>query len=383
MIIGVDGGALAINDERLKVGVYTVTERILEKISQLDNSNNYRIYSFSQIGEGRTSGEGKNVEYRVLFPKGYMKIWIPLELIRKPVDVFLGISQVLPKSVLSKKFDVAKYRRRKIFRSPFLIGFVHDLGFLSRPDLYPGSAKKLRVQTDDLISRADRIVAVSDATRRDILRQYGSSVPPISVLYEGVDERFTHTGEKFVSGNPYILFVGALKPAKNVPTLIAAFANFLKSQRKIYDLLLVGGDYWPDPKIYQAVKRYGLTDRVKFTGTVDAAQLPAYYRGAELFVSPSLVEGFGLTVAEAQACGCPVIASSAGSLPEVAGDGGILLKPRDVDGYTKAMASVVSRKDLRTQLVQKGLKNVRRFSWEKFVRGVMGLYPHIDEKRSE
>ena len=151
MIIGVDCGALSISDGRLKVGVWRVTYNLLRELAKLDKKNEYRLYTFAPIGEQF----GKNFKNVVVRPRvGWSRISLPIELRLHPIDVFLGLSQMLPVCNAKK------------------IGFIHDLGFLHYPEAYPGSLEKLKNQTAQLIARADRIVTMSETSKKDIEKQY-------------------------------------------------------------------------------------------------------------------------------------------------------------------------------------------------------------------
>lgn len=347
MIIGVDAGALSVTDDRLKVGVYRVVFNLLKELGCLDKKNTYRLYSFLPIEEGILNDLGQSMTNVVLPQKGWFKIWLPLELRRRPPDVFLGLSQALP-----------SFAKRTI-------GFIYDLGFLHYPKAYPDSLIKLKKQTEDLVKCADHLIVISQAVADDVKKQY--KVDSL-VSYPGVDARFKQTGEKYNSKNPYFLFVGALKRGKNVPTLLRAFVEFLKTSRKKYDLLLIGGDYWFDPAIVP-------TNRVKRLGFVPDADLPKYYRGAVALVVPSIWEGFCLPVVEAMACCCPVIASSAGALPEITRSAGILVDPLDTESLANAMRQISTNIALRKTLAGRGKLRAKQFSWSKMAKSITSLYP--------
>lgn len=349
MKIGVDGGAVAISDERLKVGVYQVCSNLFRRLGELDHDNTYYIYSFFPIG-----GFGQRVENKVLRPqRGWFTIRLPVELLLHPVDIFLGVSQAIPSGAKRS------------------IGFIYDLGFLYHPEAYSGSYEKLKKQTDNLVKRSDKIIAISHAVKADIEKVYGVDVKKITVAYPGVDDRFTQTGIAFKGSNPYFLFVGALKPGKNVPRLIEAFGQFQKTQKKLFDLYLVGGDYWLDPHIDETIKKYKLEHRVKKLGFVPDKKLPDYYRGAVAFVSPSLHEGFCMPVVEAMASGCPVIGSTQGAMPEIIGEAGIIVEPTDADALVRAMQNMAYNAKQRNTYITKGLKQARTYSWDTFAKTVL------------
>src|SRR4030042_1470871 len=263
MKIGVDAGALSIRDNRLKVGVYRVTYNLLRQLGALDKDNIYYLYSFTRIGQQLMDAFGPRMIDKVLHPTvGWFSVRLPLEMQVHPVDVFLGLSQALPKTTAHK------------------IGFVYDIGFLHTPKSYPGSYEKLKKQTADLVARSDRIVTISHAVSDDLKKRYHVDESKITVAYPGVDSAFSHRGKRFVGKKPYFLFVGALKPGKNVPTILREFALFCKMQKKPYDLFLIGGDFWRDREIDETIARYHLGHSVRQLGFVPASGLATYYRGA-------------------------------------------------------------------------------------------------------
>lgn len=352
MIIGVDAGALSIADARLKVGVYRVTLNCLLQLERLDKKNIYRLYSFLPIEQGIVSRLGKNFTNVVLPNRGWSLVWLPLELKRHPVDVFLGLSQMLP------------------YSSSYNIGFIYDLGFLHHPEAYPDSTRRLTKQTETLIRSADHIFAISHAVSDDIQERYTVASDIITVSYPGIDQRMTPEGDTYKGPRPYFLSVGALKRGKNIPTAIRAFAEFIRKENKPFDYYLIGGDYWMDPQIFDVITQYKLHDRVKILGHVSDDQLASYYRGAVALLAPSLWEGFCLPAAEAMVCGCPIIGSNTGALPEIVGESGICVDPLDRKSIRHAMYILATDETVRMQYRKKGLIQSKRFHWKSFARDV-------------
>jgi len=360
MIIGVDAGALCVSDERLKVGVYRVIVNLLKELGSVDTKNTYILYSFDPIDRGVMEQFGPSMENRVIWPvKGWFTVRLPLELHMRPPDVFLGVSQALPRSP-SKT-----------------IGFIYDAGFIHHPKAYPKSLVKLKKQTETLVKRADHILTISKTVQTDIQKLYGIAKDNISVAYPGIDSRFTPRGDKIHQARPYFLFVGALKPGKNIPALIRAFATFLTQTKKPYDLLLVGGDYWMDREIKKTIQMFGLEHQVKILGYMSDVELPQYYRGAVALVSPSLYEGFCIPLVEAMACGCPVIGSTAGAMPEIICDAGLTVDPNDDKDIAHAMRLIASNKHIRASYVKKGIIRSRIFSWSTFGKTVLSVINEI------
>lgn len=354
MNIGIDGGALSISDDRLKVGVYRVAYNLVKELPSIDAKSNYRVYSFNRGEEGTAVKTRRNLSFVQLIRPGFQKIWQPIELLQHPVDVYLGISQSLPATL----YDVSK------------IGFIYDVGFLDNPEFYRESHYALSLQTAGVVRRSDHIITISESSARSIQRIYHVPKEKLTVAYLGVEKQFHPTGKKYVGERPYFLFVGSLKPGKNVPMMLRAFAAFLKTSVEPYDFVLAGSDYWLDPGVSATINSLGLKDNVHSIGFIDDATLAQYYRGAAAFVSVSLIEGFGLPVVEAMASGIPVIGSTAGSYPEVVGSAGILVDPNDEGMLVCAMNDVATDMVKRNRMVKDGLARAKEFSWKAFAQTV-------------
>ncbi len=355
MTVGIDGGALSITDDRLKVGVYRVAYNLIREIARMDVKNNYRIYTFGGGGEGIPSQDNERIRLIRLFSPGYRKIWQPMDMAVNRIDAYLGISQAFPLTL----YDVKK------------IGFIYDVGFIEHPEQYRESYYTLTDQTADVVARSDHIITISQASLESIHRVFRVPRSKMTVAYLGVEDVFRRDGPKHIRQHPYFLFVGALKPGKNVPMMLRGFAEFLKESREPYDFVLAGSDYWIDPGISATVYALGLQKRVHMAGFIDDALLASYYRGATALLNVSLIEGFGLPTVEAMSTGCPVISSDTGPFPEVVGNNGIMVGPQDELALAKAMQSVATDKKLRATLVARGLANAKRYDWSAFTRTVL------------
>lgn len=377
MIIGVDAGCLGITDERLKVGVYQVTKHLLIELNKLDKKNTYLLYSFYTIEEDLLKSFGLNFRNIVVRPaKGWTKIWLPLRIIRDNVDVFVGTSQALPFQLFSS-LSIRSWTSQNDNRRRKSIVIFYDLAFEKYPEFYPDSYKKLRKQSLYAAKNADAIIVISEKTKDELVRLYNVSEKKIIVCYLGTREDSGQAGMTIIGNNkkPYFLFVGAMKRIKNVPGIIKGFEYFLQRTKNDYQLLLAGGDKWLDPEIEKALREVSdeVKKRIKLLGFVSDETLASLYQHAIAFVSPSWYEGFGLPVLESMAAGCPVIASTAGSIPEVVGESEILIAPDDYQEIGKAMIRLTDNKSLRRQLIKKGKEQVKKFSWEKFGSKVLAL----------
>jgi glycosyltransferase involved in cell wall biosynthesis len=250
----------------------------------------------------------------------------------------------------------------------------------------PGFRDYLEKAVTRAVRRAAHILADSSSTRQDLIQLLGVSESQVSVLYPGVEPRFrpisdvdSLEGVRARYGLPprFILGLGTLQPRKNFVALVEAFARCLAhSHPAIEDvhLVIVGGKGWMAGDIPAAVSRLGVGERVQIAGFVDDGDLPALYNLARAFAFPSLYEGFGLPVAEAMACGFPVVAADNSSLPEVVGDAGLLVGAADRDALAGALFRLLTDQDLRARLSVSGREQVSRFSWDAAARQLLDTY---------
>jgi len=232
------------------------------------------------------------------------------------------------------------------------------------------------------IKKAKRIIAVSQATKNDLVRYFGIPDGRISVVYLGIDHKLFRPVSHRIYSDPYILFVGSEQPRKNFARLLKAFSQ-LKGEPRFKDLKLVkigrAGGREADfrRQTMEVVEALGISHEVIFTEVVPEVDLPAYYSGAGVFVLPSLYEGFGLPPLEAMACGCPVITSNTSSLPEIMGEAGIMVDPYDTDNLAQAMRRVLTDNRLRDDMVRMGLEQSKKFSWEKAAMETQEVYKKV------
>ncbi len=232
---------------------------------------------------------------------------------------------------------------------------------------------------------ADLIIAISEATKRDIETHLGIPARRVRVVHGGVDPAF-HPIEKRpavarqlkplgLTPGHYILHVGTLEPRKNLVRLIEAYHRLRqKRTTPTPPLVLAGAQGWMYQEIYARVETLHLERAVRFLGWVDRAALPALYNGAILFVYPSIYEGFGLPVLEAMACGVPVVTSNAASLPEIVGDAGLTVTPEDTVGLSETIAQLLDTPDLRAELRRRSLARAQQFSWKRAAQKLLTAY---------
>jgi glycosyltransferase involved in cell wall biosynthesis len=231
---------------------------------------------------------------------------------------------------------------------------------------------------------ADAVIAVSEHTKADAIRTYGMREEKISVIYEGVADRFRRTSpdataavrRKYSLPDRFILSVGTIEPRKNLSALLEAY-HVLRNEYPEYRLVLVGKKGWLYADFFRRIDELGLGDKIVFPGFVPDEDLPAMYSAADLFVFPSLYEGFGLPVLEALACGAAVVASNASSVPEVAGDAALLVDPNDGEALVREMRAVLNNAKLRQDLQARGPKQAAKFSWRKAAEETLDVYSAV------
>lgn len=247
---------------------------------------------------------------------------------------------------------------------------IHDLSFEQDPKLM-GLRDRFffRTMVPPSVHAADRVLAVSEQTKRDLVERYLVDATKIVVTPNGVDDQFHPQGPRH-DGRPYLLFVGALQPRKDPLVAIEALSMIDDHSR----LILVGPDKGSGNEARRAAIRLGLGGRVEFAGHVEKPDLAALYRGASCLVFPSRYEGFGLPVIEAMASGTPVVAAATGAVPEVAGEAAVLVDPGD----PVALAHGVRRAHAdRERLVKAGLERAQRYSWTETARRTLAVYREL------
>lgn len=284
-----------------------------------------------------------------------LRLPLPAEWLTGPVDCFYSPDFVLP----------------PLRRATRALLTVHDLSFLRHPETFtPALRAYLELAVPRSVRRADHILADSYATRADLIALLDVAPERVTTLHCGVSPRFTpqaepgereRLGARYgVGARPYILAVGTVQPRKNYVHLMQA-CDALAAGRDL-DLVIAGGNGWlAEPILEAAAQR----TYVRLTGFFADADLPALYRQAALLAFPSVYEGFGLPPLEAMACGTPVVASTASSVPEAVGDAGLQVDPLDLPAWTAALARALDDADLRAHLRAAGLARAAEFTWTR------------------
>ena len=363
MRIGFDASRLSVSQ---RTGTEHYTWELLRALGAIDRHNRYLLYT-----NGRPAALPPlppNYSVRPIpFPRLWTHLRLSAEMLLHPPDVLFVPAHVLP-----------------LWSPQRAVVTIHDLGYLHYPEAHPPAQQLyLRLSTLWNARRATHILAVSEATRRDIVRYCGVPESKISVVYHGVGERFRPVADprrlqqvldRYGVRPPYLLYVGTIQPRKNLERLIEAFARFLARQGATAPGLVIAGKRgWMTEAIERRAQELGIADRVRFIGYVAGGDLPALVGGALAYLLPSLYEGFGMPVLEAQACGTPVLASAVSSLPEVAGDAALLVDPLDVDAIAAGIEQLVVDPSLRSRLRDRGLQHVSGWTWERTARETLAV----------
>jgi glycosyltransferase involved in cell wall biosynthesis len=282
-------------------------------------------------------------------------------------------------------------RYGNFLKMPYIIT-VHDLiryFDLRRYGMYihrPNRRDKFYLTLDYKgVKKAVKIIAVSQATKKDLMYYLEIPEERISVIYEGIDHAvFKPLARPNKFGYPYILFVGSEHPRKNLSTLLRAFKR-LEGQPQFKNLKLVkvgkagGREVNFRAQTMEVINTLNLNSKVVFTEVISVEDLRAYYCGAQCFALPSMYEGFGFPPLEAMACGCPVITSDGSSLPEVVDEAAIKVTPQDVGGLATVLEKVLTNQELKKNLIDRGMKQAVKFSWERTAKETRKVYQEVEE----
>ncbi len=299
------------------------------------------------------------------------QLQVPLRLRRERLDVFHAPHYVLPPLTSCRS-----------------VVTIHDCIHLMFPQYLPGRGAYwyARTMLRAAVRRADRVLTVSEASKRDILRFFPVPAGKVEVVPNGIDERFycepspdevARVRERYLLHGPFLLYTGNIKPHKNLERLIEAFARVRGRGLDDLRLLIIGNEVSRYPSLRRTVHRHKLHTYVRFLGFVPDQMLAILYRLARVFVFPSLYEGFGLPPLEAMASGTPVVTSNVSSLPEVVGDAALLVDPYDVEALADAIFRVLTDEALRAELVARGRARARQFSWERSVSRIRAVYREV------
>lgn len=354
LLIGIDGRPA--NEER-RVGISNVCREIVREFFALETDVQFRVY-LDRDPLPDFPKAPRNAEVRVLPAR---KMWtqraLARELRREPPDVLWSAGIQVP------------------LRCPCpVVPTILDLAYYDFGADFPWSFRtRSRALTRMAVAFGAHFIAISEATRQDCLRRFSRPAADYTVAHLGVSPRFVpcadaerrhQVREKYRLHWPFLLYVGTLQPRKNVARLIEAFARARGRNAALqHDLVIAGGKGWMYEGIFAAAQRSPAAKYIRFLDFVPDEDLPVLMGEADALALVSLWEGFGLPVIEAMACGTPAIVSNCSSLPEIAGDAGVLVDPYDIDSIAHAIESLLLDDARRRQLREAGLRRAAQFTW--------------------
>ena len=386
MLIGIDASR-ALRARRTGTERYSL--EIIRHLLQLPDAqaHHWRLYtditlppgSFvaaTPTPNGATSNQIATFESCVL-PR--QRLWthraLAREVVRRPPDVLFVPAHVLPFV-------------QPVRRLPPSVVTIHDLGYHHFPQAHtPFQRLYLPWSTRWNAWAAQAILAVSGATALDLQQQYNTPAAKITVIHEattGLQSAGAWSAQRvrthYSLPAHYALYVGTLQPRKNLTRLIRAYHRLGQHHALDWDLVLAGAGGQESDSLQRLVVELGLSHHVHFLGYVAEEALPALYANAHFFCFPSLFEGFGLPILEAQTYGVPVMSANNSSLPEIAGDAAILIDPTDVEAMADAMLQLSQDEALRQQLIAAGHDNVKRFSWQKAAQETLAILERVAQR---
>lgn len=378
---------------RFRIGINTLAENpfapsgatnymvgFLDALKRIDSHNQYYLFisprNREQFSSCEEAGNFTFVNCHYSNENRYCRVLaeqfvLPYHAARVKLDVVHSHSNVVP--FVGGTPSVVNIKTTHHFHTPQSIPFARSM--------YRHVMHRMSV------NKASRIIVSSTATKEDVVKFYGVSPEKVDVVFEAAGESFTTCpditslrsrlfGEYSINGR-YVLFVSTLWDYKNADGTIRAFARVASAQSDL-SLVITGHDYeGAKARLQELAGKLGVGHKVLFLGHVPNQELPALYQGALVFVYPSFYETFGLTVVEAFKCGCPVVTSNVGSLPEVSGGAAILIEPSNVDAIANAIQALASDEALRNERIQRGLQRGAEFSWDRTARETFDVFKRV------
>jgi glycosyltransferase involved in cell wall biosynthesis len=365
--IGIDAHAVGTG----LAGNETYIANLVEALAEVDTSNRYTLYVTKPAAVARFAGRWSNFAVRRTLPQTPLvriPVTLSAELRRRPVDL------------LHVQFTAPPFAPCPV------VATIHDLAFEHLPVTFKRrSWMQLRLTVRRTARRAAQIITVSEYSKRDIVETYGVAPDRVTVTHEAAAAHFRpvtdgrelrRVRQLYGIAGDYILAVGSVQPRKNLARLVRAYSDLRRrpDQAKLPRLVVVGKLAWLYEETLRAVEECGVRGDVTFTGYVPEGDLPALYSGALCFAYPSFFEGFGLPPLEAMRCGAPVLVGDRTSLPEIVGDGGLLVDPFDTAAISAALARLIDDEGLRRTLRERGLARAARFDWRETARKTLEVY---------
>ncbi len=354
-------------------GIGTYIRNLLKQLARIDQATEYVLLCrpcdvsvVNQLGVNFRAVPEASSNYSI-----GEQLRIPLVLKRESVHLFHAPHYVLPPLAQCKS-----------------VVTIHDVIHLLFPQYLPSrlAYAYARASLWAAVRRSDRILTVSETSKNDILRRFKVAAEKVVVIYNAIDERFNvepseeqveRVRQRYQLDEQFVLYVGNIKPHKNLERLIEAFDLLRRGGFEHLRLLIIGDEISKYPALRRTVHVHKLHKSVRFLGFVPIETLAVLYRLADVFVFPSLYEGFGLPPVEAMASGAPVVTSNVSSLPEVVGEAALLVDPYDPESIADGMRQVLTDDALRETLRARGFAKAQQYSWQRSVEQVHRIYMEV------
>jgi glycosyltransferase involved in cell wall biosynthesis len=354
-------------------GIGTYTENVLKNLVNIDNLNNYHIFWSGSNYENIKKENCKIVMTSRKHQRFFEDHYFPENLSKEQIDIYhmpqngIGFSPEIACKKIITIHDLIPYVMPETVGKGYLLKFLKEM-----PIIIEGSSG---------------IITVSEFSKRDILKFFPIDEKKIYVTPLAADKKYTPLDKIFCRNflktqynleDPFVLYLGGFSERKNVASTLIAFSKIYIDLDKKYNLVIVGGYKDSSQRLLKLTDELNISSHVIFTGFVPEEHLPIFYNCCDTFIYPSFYEGFGLPPLEAMNCGAPVIASNLTSIPEVVGDGGILINPYDISEISLAMGNVLSNEKLKSELSYKGLKRAKEFSWQNTALKTLKVYESVN-----
>jgi len=427
MIIGIDASRA---NRSHKSGVEWYSYHLIKQLAKIDSENEYILYSeealrpelldlctdFSQeedffIDKNNDLNKNQTIKsphnnFKAKTLKWPCKVFwtqgrLSLEMLFNAPDVLFVPGHTLPlihpKKSVTTIHDVGFARDKNLYQNenigpdgaPLKKRIIDLIVYIGTFGKYKASVTDYLIwSTRYTLKHSKVVITVSDFSKKEIEDLYNPAKNKIKVVHNGYNKgiykqskntkKIEETTRKYGIEGDYILYVGRIDKKKNIPALLEAFALFLERNKKTtHKLVLVGDASFGYDDVNYAIKGYNLDQNVIIPGWVDETDLPSLFNGAKAFVFPSKYEGFGIPVLQAMACGVPVAASYAASIPEIVGDSALLFNPDDQNDIAKSLEKIIVNKELRKKLTESGLRRSNEFSWRKTAHKTLEIIKNL------
>lgn len=380
--IGIDCRTMLNPESGERAGVGHYTFHIVKALLSIDRKNTYVLYFDHRMPAAVTQAfEGSRVivrrlpftRYGKFLPFAYAHVFIASWLNRDRLDVFHAPANVMP----------------LVYTRPTVVT-IHDLAIYTHPEWFPSQLASTKLLVPKSVQQAAAVIAVSEATRRDIIRQFKTPKKKISVVYEAADtevlplrDRNVNVRKTYSLPKSYVLYVGTIEPRKSLASLVQAWVRLQQTAPKVVAdaaLVIAGGLGYRGQELLALLKKVNLPS-IHYLGYLSHNHKIRLMAEAEAFVFPTRYEGFGLPVLEAMRLQTPVITTSTSSIPEITGSAALLFEPDNVQELTRHLRTILTRPATAAKLRKAGRRQAKQFSWTKAARETLAVYQRVAAQR--